>query len=113
MTSNFIQFDENAQIKRKGDIDISIKFDEKAETRRFYVDFLQVAGSDLRDLEKSTGNLADWLRGTCDNRPYKERNTIRKILAAESDLRQIFVKIFEIKGAINSLKEQIDKNGLE
>jgi hypothetical protein len=91
----------------------SIKFDEKAETRRFYVDFLQVAGFDLRDLEKSAANLADWLRGTCDNRPYKERHTIRKILAAESDLRQIFVKLFEIKGAINQLRESIEKNGLE
>jgi hypothetical protein len=34
-------------------------------------------------------------------------------LAAEFDLREVFVKVFEIKGAINSLKEQIEKNGLE
>jgi hypothetical protein len=104
---------ENQNISWKVRDDMKLKFDEKAETRRFYVDFLQVAGSHLRDLEKSAANLADWLRGTCDNRPYKERHTIRKILAAESDLRQIFVKIFEIKGAINSLKEQIEKHGLE
>jgi hypothetical protein len=91
----------------------SNKLDEKAETRRFYIDFLHVACSDLLDLETLTAHLADWLRGNCDNRPYKERHTIRKILAAESDLRQIFVKIFEIKGAINQLKEQIEKHGLE
>jgi hypothetical protein len=91
----------------------SIKFDEKAETRRFYVDFLQVVGSDLGDLEKSAGNLADWLHRICENRPYKERPAIRKILAAEFDLREVFAKIFEIKGAINQLKEQIEKHGLE
>jgi hypothetical protein len=104
---------ENQNISWKVRDDMKLKFDEKAETKRFYVDFLRVAGSDLRDLEKSVGNLSDWLQGACENRPYKEVTVIRKILAVESKLRQIFVKVFDLRETVNQLREQIEKHGLE
>jgi hypothetical protein len=104
---------ENQNISWKVRDDINLEFDEKEQNKRYYVAFLNVASSDIEDLEKSTARIADWMRETCDKQPYKQRHTLRKILAAESDLRQIFVKLFEIKGAINQLKESIEKHGLE
>jgi hypothetical protein len=104
---------ENQNISWKVRDDINLEFDEKEQNKRYYVAFLNVASSDIEDLEKSAARIVDWMQETCDKQPYKQRQILRKILAAAFDLREVFVKICEIKGSINQLKEQIEKHGLE